>query len=54
MNFPLIRVELEGMKHTVMHAFHNSNIALEEQLKEALAAALDPKHIQTLLNNAAD
>jgi L-lactate utilization protein LutC len=38
--FPMIRLEVEGMKHSVVHAFANHNREIEEYVDKAVADAI--------------
>lgn len=52
-DIPIIRVEMEGLKQQMAHAFMGQQLQLDEQFKKALDLALDPDRIQEQLNELA-
>lgn len=50
---PIIRIELEGFKQCLFHAFERHKLNLDEQFRLAVERACDPAAIQTLLDDEA-
>jgi hypothetical protein len=53
LNTPIIRVEIEGIRQQLVHAFHQSLLDLDAQFKLAVDRALDPERIQQILDEEA-
>ncbi len=51
---PVIRIEVEAMKQTMFHAFHEQTLKLDEQFKLAIEDACKPEKIQSILTQAAN
>ena len=54
MNTPLIRIELESMKQTMIHAFSSQMFQLDTQFKKALEEACHPDNIDRILTESAN
>lgn len=48
---PIIKIELEGMRHCVAHAFNQQMIETDAMFQEALELACDPKALQIQINS---
>ena len=53
MNSPIIRIEIERMHHGFLAMIHEESLKIDEQMKVALDAALQPERIQAILNEHA-
>lgn len=53
LNFPLVRVSVEGVRQQMVHAFHGQCLEMDEQFKTAIDLALKPENVQAILNEAA-
>lgn len=51
---PLIRIEVERMKHTMLHAFNQQTLRLDMMFKEALDDTCQPEKVQNILTEAAN
>lgn len=40
-NFPVVKIELEGMRHVICHAFTNYQLEIDSQFQEALKVAVE-------------
>lgn len=52
-SLPVIRVELETLRQSMVHAFAQQQLHLDDMFQRAIDAALDPVLIQKELNNLA-
>lgn len=52
--FPVIRLELHGMKHTVLKALSEEMIKIDEQIQEAMEAALKTENIKRIVTEAVE
>ena len=50
---PLIKIEVEHMRHAMVHAFSEQLVNLDLGFQEAVKKACDPERIQALLNETA-
>jgi hypothetical protein len=50
---PLIRVEIENMRHSMVMAFSDYQLKMDEMFKTAVEEACEPTRIQMVLNEAA-
>ena len=50
---PIIRLEVEGMKHAVLHAFSDHLLTMDEDIKAAVDKIVTPEYIQRIVENAA-
>lgn len=50
MNMPIIRFELEGIKHSLYVALSEYSLQMDEQLKEALEKYFTPDNIQRVID----
>jgi pyruvate/2-oxoglutarate dehydrogenase complex dihydrolipoamide dehydrogenase (E3) component len=53
MNAPIIRLEIEGMKHTVMHAMTQYMYQMDADIKDAIERACRPEIILALIEKTA-
>ena len=53
MNTPIIRLEVESMKHAILIAFSEQTVKLDAQFKQALDEACKPSLVQAIITNAA-
>ena len=53
MNMPIIRIEVEQMKHSMLHAFNQTQMEISEEVKRALDRACAPELIQQHINEVA-
>lgn len=51
---PLIRIEVETMKQSIIHAFNKQMLGLDEMFKVALDDACQPEKVQNILTEAAN
>lgn len=51
---PLIRIEVEAMKQSMVHAFSQQMLNLDELFKAALDDACQPEKVQNILTEAAN
>jgi hypothetical protein len=51
---PIIKIEIEHMKHSLFHAFNEQMFSLDESFKAALDEATKPEKIQAIVNDAAN
>lgn len=49
MNMPIIRFELEGIKHSLMVALSEYSLRMDEQLKESLERYFEPDNIRRVI-----
>jgi len=48
--FPVIRLEVAGMKHTVMVALQKYAAEMDADVQRAIAAALTPEHVLSVIS----
>jgi len=53
MNAPLIRIEVDHMRHSMIHAFSEHMVKMDEQFKHAITEACRPEIVQEIVNDAA-
>ena len=53
MNTPIIRLEIEGMKHTIMHAMTQYLTQMDADIQAAVERACKPEHISALIETTA-
>jgi phenylpyruvate tautomerase PptA (4-oxalocrotonate tautomerase family) len=53
MNSPIIRLEIEGMKQTIMHAMTHHMAAMDSQINAAVERACTPEAITVLIEDVA-
>ncbi len=51
--FPVIRLEVERMKHSMLVALSKYNLELDSMLKDALDKYCSAEHVEVILNVAA-
>lgn len=51
---PLIRIEVETMRQSMIHAFSRQMLRLDEMFKEAINDACQPEKVQAILTEAAN
>ena len=49
---PMIRLELEGMKQSIIHAFNNLQIQQDAAVRAAVENFCKPEHLNQLINAA--
>lgn len=49
--FPMIRLELTGMKHSIMHAFNDHQLDMSAEVKRALDRECSPEKLQAYIDN---
>lgn len=49
-SIPVVRLEVEYMKHSILHAFADYQVQVDEQVKRAVDAACTPDNLQRILN----
>lgn len=47
---PVIRLTVEGMKHQIMHALMEHELALSNEIQRAVEAFCQPENIQAVIN----
>lgn len=47
---PLIRLEVEYMKHSIVHALSEYQVQMDQQLKVAVEKACSPENLQRVLD----
>lgn len=50
-SFPVIRLQLEGLRHTVLHAFSEEQLKMDEMLKQELDRYLSDASLRMVLRN---
>jgi hypothetical protein len=50
---PIVRIELQSMRLSMVHAFHDMQLKMDEMAKQAIDDALDPKRIQEMMTRTA-
>jgi NAD+--asparagine ADP-ribosyltransferase len=50
MNVPIIRLELESMKQSILFALSERNFSIDQQIKEALDKYLEKNNIQGIID----
>lgn len=53
-SIPIIKIEIESMRQSIVHAFRNQLLGIDEQFKLALDEACQPEKIQKLLTDSAN
>lgn len=53
MNVPIIKIEIEGMKHTIMHAMTQYIAQMDEDIQNAIERACKPEIIATIIEETA-
>ena len=53
MHLPIIRLEIEGIRNTLMVALTEQQLAMDDYIKESVDAFCDPENIKILVRNAA-
>lgn len=53
-NIPVIRVQLEGLRHSVQHAFSEEMLQYDEYVQKALEEALEPNKIAREITRLAE
>lgn len=51
---PLIRIELEGMKHAIIHAMSEHLAQMDADIQEAVNAACTPENIKKIITDTAE
>lgn len=51
---PIIKIEVQTMKQSMLHAFSQQMLGLDEMFKEALDDACQPEKVQNILTEAAN
>lgn len=54
MNAPIIKIELEGMKQCMMHAFSEQLLNMDKAFQVAIEDACRPEKVQALMTDAAN
>ncbi len=54
MEFPIIRIQVEGMKHTIMLAMEQHLMKMDEDVKRAVEEACTPERVTAVIRNAAE
>lgn len=52
-HMPIIRMEVEGMRHAILTALSEHHLQLDEQFKAAVNDFCKPENIQQIINEAA-
>ena len=50
---PIIKIQLESMRLSMVHAFHDMQFKMDEMAQQAINEALDPKRIQEMMTRTA-
>jgi hypothetical protein len=50
---PVVRLEIEGMKHTIMHAMTQHLAHMDSDIRAAVERACKPEHISELIETTA-
>lgn len=53
-SIPVIRLEVEYMKHAILHAFTAHQLKIDTDLKEALERFCQPANIKAIVGKAVD
>ena len=53
MNSPLIRIEVEHMRQSMVHAFSKHTIQMDDMFRHAIEQALKPEVVQVIMMEAA-
>lgn len=48
---PFIRLELEGMKHSIIHAFGELQVNQDQMVRDAVAKFCTPENLQGMLDS---
>lgn len=51
---PIVRLEVEYMKHTILHAFTQHQMQLDQSVRAAVEKFCEPNHINCIVANAVD
>ena len=50
--FPIINLEIEGMRHAISVALHDHQLQLDSDMQEALTKYCSPENIKRIINDA--
>lgn len=50
---PIVKIQLESMRLSMVHAFHDMQFKMDEMAQQAINEALDPKRIQDMMTRTA-
>lgn len=50
MNVPIIRLEVEGMKHAMLQALSNYHVQMDQEVKAAVEAYCTPENLSHILH----
>ncbi len=53
-SIPLIRIEVESMRQSMIHAFSEQLVNMDQQFRAAVDDACNPQKVQTILTEAAN
>ena len=53
MNLPIIKLEIEGIRNTLMVALTEQQLAMDEYIKESVNSFCEPENIKIFVQNAA-
>ena len=53
-SIPVVRLEVEYMKHTILHAFTEHSLKVDEDVKRAVDHFCRPENIQAIVKGAVD
>lgn len=52
-SLPIVKIELESMRLSMTHAFHEMQFKMDEMVQKAIADALQPERIQEMMTRTA-
>ncbi len=52
MNMPVITLEIQGMKHTVMHMISNHTAAIDKDVQDSIDRLITEDNIRQVINSA--
>jgi len=50
-SMPILRLELEGMKHAILHAFREMSIATDSMVQEEVEKFCRPENLQHIISS---